>query len=81
MLQELPVPPVFAVVGMDVRVEMDPVHIHYYRMHLSLGEVLTARWHQGRGAKKGPKVILTNILSKSRTCCGCSKETNLFSKQ
>lgn len=68
--------PVFSVVGMDVRVEMDPVPARNYWMHLSLDEVLTARWHQAQDARKGPKVILTkNTILKSRTCCGCMKET------
>lgn len=68
--------PVFTVVGMDVGVEMEPVHARNYWMYLSLGEVLAARWHQAEGARKGPKVILTkDTILKSRTCCGCTKET------
>lgn len=68
--------PGFTVVGVGVRVEMDPVHAQNYWMHPSLGKVLTARWHQAQGARKGQKVILTkDIISKSRTCCGSIKET------
>lgn len=68
--------PGFTVVGVGVRVEMDPVHAQNYWMHPSLGKVLTARWHQAQGARKGQKVILTkDTISKSRTCCGSIKET------